>query len=525
MADKLRIVGTGQGSRRRLVNDLPFRNDLLSNRQQEYVTAMVKHVNPYSPFLFFTGLFGTTENELDQRDPNAMFRTETSTTGAEFIRIREEIYEKRPFYVVDSSRVPTRLVAGEPFEVGLDYAILDEGEMVKLWDDKTILTVVSRRYTAKRVVDVTFILNGQPGDTADGSLLSVGKPINWGFGNTKGEGSETSNTLPMNSNKHNLFYNPTVISRYMWSETGSAMTDEVFKFSTVKAMDGSEPLNFAVNIPVEAFKLAIKSIEGMIMDSVANFDPQTLLPSNMGGLNGYPELPSYAGVFQQMDQAHVQYKFPLKSSYLASLNRIESIQRQIQEIWTGADIMIIARGGGAKWAHDALLIGGQEKYKVQLNRTVPEDGMVDIGFGIRRFKNQDGAIYVYDISKGYKTNGEYQTWQHKGYKGSNRSREIYFVPVQRGSDGTTKKLVRYFTKRGNGIDRGFVFGRVKGLTGQGNGKSGAELMSMQENAIRDMMSNELANLGSVADRNEYHMLFEGVPYIDIYGIIKVTLVS
>jgi len=523
MADKLRVVA-GTTNRRRLVNDLPFRNDLLSNRQQDYITAMVNHVNPYSPYLFFTGLFGSTQGTEDQNNPKSMFSIETSTTGAEFIRIKESIYEKRPSYVVDSSRVPAVLVAGVPFEVTVDYAIADEGEFAKLWDDKTMLTVVSRRNTGGRKVDITFVLNGQPGATADGSLLSTGKPVNWGWGNTKGEGSETSNTLGLDGNKTNIFYNPTVITRYMWQETGSGASDEVFRFHTERAMDGSEPQDFMVNIPVLAFKEAVSRVERMIVDSVANFDPVTLEPTNMAGQNGYPELPSYAGIIEQLDQAHVQYKIPVKTSPGAALSQFESIQRQIQEIWPDADVIIICRDGGKKFVEDAFLIGGQQKYPVQLTRQIGGDGSVDMGYKLGAFHNSDGDIMIYDLGKGYKTAGEFKTWSYKGHRGPLRSRELYFVPVRKGANGRYKKIANYYTKSGNGYDRGFVFGKVKGLTGQ-NGVTGAALTQMQEDAVRQMMNNEMNNLGSVADRNEYHMLFEGVPYIDIYGLIKVTIVD
>lgn len=530
MPDKLRVA-VGTTTRRRLGGDIPMRNDLLSHRNNnDYITSMISHVSPNSPFLVFTGLFGESMDMNGERE--GLFDVQTSTIGSEFIRIQEEIEEKRPFYVVDNSRVPTTLVAGQPFEVGLDYAVLDEGEQVQLFDQRTMLTVVSRRNTSNRVVDVTFILNGQDGDTADGSLLATGKPINIGFGNTKGEGSENSNTIPMHGSKKNIFTNPTVITRYMWKETGSWMSDEVFRFKTEKAMDGTEPMEFNTSISVKAFRHTVNSLEGMIMDSVTNFNPETLEVNSFNSTNNsYPDLPTYAGIWQQMDQAHVKIPHPWKNSYINNFNRLESIQHQIHEIWPDADIMIVAQGPGVKFVRDAIREGGQAKYPVRLTREVPASGKVDIGFGIDELINDNGRMFLYDIGKGYRTNGEYKTFTYNGVKGPDRSRDIFFIPMRRGDNGARKKIVKYFTKSGkNGahqqVDRGFVFGKVKGFTGEGNGFTGSQMMAMQSQAIEDMVKNTGAyDLGSVVDGNQYHMMFEGVPYVDITGIIKLHLVD
>ncbi|MGG7664067.1 hypothetical protein [Dyadobacter sp. BHUBP1] len=530
MPDKLRVaIGTGQ--RRNLVGDIPLRNDLLSRNQQEYITMMVNHVNPYSPYLVFMNLFGSNQDMYGE-DREGLFDVQTSTIGSEFIRIQEECEERKPFYVVDNSRVPDKLIAGVPFEVGLDYGTgLDEGEQVKLWDDHSMLSVVSRRNTNNGYVDVTFILNGQQGETASGSLLGIGKPVNWGYGNTMGEGSHTSNRLQLNTTKKNLFTAPTVITRYMWHETGSWMSDEVFRFAMQPAMDGSEPMQFVTSLSVRAFRQALLSLEGMIMDSVSNFDPATLEINSFKGLTPYPDRPLYPGVWQQLDQAHIQYKHPWKLTYLNNFNRIESIMQQIHQVWPDADVLVVAQHGGMKFVRDAIREGGQAKYPVRLTREVGADGKVDVGFGIEKLVTDYGNLFMYDIGKGYRTTGEFKTFTYNGVKGPDRSRDIFFIPIRRGLNGAKKKSFRYFTKSGkNGahqqVDRGFVFGRVRGFTGEGNGFTGAQLMAMQETAIEDMVTNASRyDVASTVDGNEYHIMFEGVPYIDPTGIIKLRLID
>ncbi len=170
MADKLRVAVGTVSSRRRVAGDLALRNDLLSNNQTEYITKMISHVNRSSPYLVFTNLFGSQTGMYDNENNDGLFDTQTSDIGSEFIRIQEETTEKKPFYVIDNSAVPDTLVAGQPFDVGLDFAVLDEGEIVKLWDNRTMLKVVSRQITSGTIY-VTFELIGQVGETASGSLL------------------------------------------------------------------------------------------------------------------------------------------------------------------------------------------------------------------------------------------------------------------------------------------------------------------------------------------------------------------
>lgn len=533
MPDKLRKIVSGSGQRRRLGGDLPLRNDMLSNRQQEYITEMITRVNPASPFLIFTGLLGDSFDPIREREIDRLFDFTTSSIGSEFIRIQEEVEDHKVMTVLDSSRVPTTLVAGQPFEAGVELGVLDEGEYVQLHDEETMLRVVSRRNTGGKVLDVTFELVGQVGVTAPGYLVAAGMPINVGYGNSKGEGSENGNTLELPGQKKNLFSNPMQITRYMWKETGSWMSDEVFKFSVQQAMDGSKPYNFYVDISVRFFREALRRLEGQIMNSRANFDPDTLAINSTSGADNtsYPDRPSYAGIWEQLDQTPVKIPWPIKSKYLATFNKMESMQNQMQAIWPGCDVMIVCQGPGKKFILDAWREGGQAKYPTKLNREIPASGKIPVGYGISEVVNDYGKFFIYDIGQGYQTKGEFANWTYNGVTGSRRTRDIFFIPLRKGDNGSTKKIVKYYTKSGKKdshqqVDRGMVFGRVKGITGEGNGRTGAELMGMQESAFQDMVNNSSGyEMNSRVDGSEYHILFEGVPYIDIMGIMKWTIVD
>ena len=533
MPDKLRKIVPSSGLRRRIAGDLPLRNDMIANRQQQYITEMITRVNPASPFLIFTGLLGDNFDPIQEKEDNRLFDFSSSSIGAEFIRIQEEVEDHKVMKVLDASRVPVQMIAGVPFELGTEIAVVDEGEYILLNDQETMLRVISRRSSNGKMLDMTVELVGQTGIMAPGYLCAQGMPLNTGYGNSKGEGSENGNTLDLWGTKKNLFSNPMQITRYMWKETGDWMSDEVFAFSVEEAMDGSKPYNFYTDISVKFFREALRRLEGQIMYSRANFDPDTMAINSASGADNsaYPDRPSYAGILEQMDQTPVNIPWPVRSKYLTTFNKMESMQQQMQQIWPGCDIMIVVQGPGKKFILDAWREGGQSKYPTRLSRDVKPGEKITIGYGISHVENDYGKFFIYDISQGYQTKGEFENWTYNGVTGTKRSRDIYFIPLRRGSNGMTKKLVKYFSKSGkNGthqqVDRGMVFGRVKGLTGEGNGRTGAEVMAMAEGSFQDMVQNaNNYDVSSRVDGSEYHILFEGVPYIDITGIMKWRIVD
>src|SRR5690606_5456792 len=89
MTQVLKVMGASKVSKRRLGGDLQMRNDLLTRNPSEFITKMVSLVKPASPFLVFTNLFGETTDMYGQ--DSKLFDVQTSSIGAEFIRIKEEI--------------------------------------------------------------------------------------------------------------------------------------------------------------------------------------------------------------------------------------------------------------------------------------------------------------------------------------------------------------------------------------------------------------------------------------------------
>jgi|GEM_PF-4867620 len=523
MADKLRI-SAGFGSRKRVAGDIALRDDLLAKYPEQFITQIISRMNPRSPWLVFGNLFGEGQ---DMYTKDKGFEVETSTIGAEFIRIVEETKYRQVSRVVDNSQVPDVLTAGVPFDLSLDFGILDEDEQVKLRDARTMLRVVSRRINNHGHLDVTFVLSGQVGDTAPGSLLRVGSPVHWGFGNTKGEGSSLPNSLPLGAYKKNTFVNPTMITRYGWQETGSYISDEVAMFGIENAMDGSKSM-IRTSLPKEALESFLTSLDGQIMDSVSNFDPETLEINGYKGNSPYPDRPSYAGVRQQLDQAHFQYFHPVKASLPSNLNRIESIMQQIRQVFPNSDVLVVGEGAGIKWVKQAIRFA-QSTSGVTLFRNVPADGKVDIGFAINRYITDEGNLYMYDMTDAYQPSGDYDTFTYAGITSSDRSRELYFIPVKTSADGRRLKSFKLYTKsgvgpNGNRVNRGFVYNKIRGNTGELDGLNGDQLMNLNDGSLEDMVRNPSRyETGSTYDGNQHMLLAENVPYIDVYGIIKLTL--
>jgi diphthamide synthase (EF-2-diphthine--ammonia ligase) len=115
-------------------------------------------------------------------------------------------------------------------------------------------------------------------------------------------------------------------------------------------------------------------------------------------------------------------------------------------------------------------------------------------------------------------------------KGSPRSNDIYFFSSTSEAGGRPKsKIAKLFSKEGQGfgsqkVNRGFVFGVSRGITGAGNGMTGASAMAMQESTIDEVIRNSSRyQVQSLVDGDEYHALWQNTPYFDPRSICKLSL--
>lgn len=515
---------------RRLVGDMAMRTDAILD--PEIFTSIVHAENPASLLSFFgRGVGDMIPVGMTVDDPEPAFSLQTSGIASSYINIKEETSKTDPLRVIDNSKVPATILANVPFEVTFDRGILDDDESFHLRDQRAMGRTISRRIGASSA-EYTVVVNGMPGETFDGQyLFEVNAPVSYGFGNSQGEMSAKSNTMPGDSNQYNTFFNPTMITRYVLPMSGSYMSDELYTL-TQEAADGTRS---QVNTGISKLWMnkVLMAIEKQLMYSTSNFDPKTKQILGRSNNSRFPERPSYAGIFQQMDQAPVQYLEYMSGSAKSGLKKIDRIiQTMSEQPGTNGNPVVFAmcHGIGYAWLKETLREGGLASSPIRITVSPDANDKITVGFQVEKYVSDYGTLYVKNIGRSIAFSGEYDLTSYNGTKGGPRSKDIYFFTGTRtDSNGRTRKVARYFTKEGQvdghqKVNRGFVFGISKGLTGEGNGWTGASAMQLQEDAIQQMMNNSSRfGLGSIVDGNEYHCLVEGVPYFDPRGTIKLSL--
>ena len=519
MASKL-IGKTVRTQSRRAVGDMAVRTDAILD--SEVFTHIMHRENPSSILSIFGRGFGDIVGMTENNDDYPDFQLRTDGLGASYINIKEEYEKATPLRVVDNSKVPPVILANQPFDVTVDRGYLDEDEFFHLKDQKSMGRVVSRRIGINS--EMTVVVNGLPGETFSSSLFSIGAPLIYGMGNSQGEGSKKSNTIPVDEWQYNTFFNPMVISRYVIPFTGSYLADEMYTLRQ-QAMDGTES---EVNTGLSArwVNAISNAMSKQMLYSTANFDPKTKEILGRSNNSRYPERPSYAGIYQQMDQAPIKFLHQINDSARSGILKIERIMQTIAERPGNNRIMFaMCQSVGYNWLMKQIREGGLERYGMRI-QVAPEADAITVGYRIDKFVTNYGDLYVYNVSKSMPFVDEYDKVSFDGAFGSPRSRDIFFFPGTRSQGGRpTSKIAKLFVKEGQieghgKVSRGLVIGNVSGITGENNSmRSDA---ANQESMLRAMMDGR-NNLGSIVDGKETHVLWENVPYIDCREMVKLSL--
>ncbi|MCE7039240.1 hypothetical protein [Dyadobacter sp. CY312] len=513
---------------RKLVLDMPFKNDMLLD--SNIFTSIVMSENPGS-IMSMLG-FGFGENMAIGEHSDPMFQMKTVGIASNYIKIKEICEKREPLRVVDNSKVPDDIPANAHVQVTLQGPVLDADENVHLRDERGFARVISRRVLVDGKAEYTLQMSGLPGEIFSGRLFEVGAPINHRFGNSKGEASPDSNLLSGDANQSNTFYNPLPITRYKLPITGDYMSDEMITVAS-RALDGSSEEEYNTGLPRKWFRQVLASMENQILYSTANFNPNTFEIGGRNNNSSYPERPSYAGIMQQLDQASFKWTHSYKDNYL---NGIQKIDRILQTLFympgTSNKYFAMCRGNGAQWLRNVLKQGGLANSPVRITISPDKDDAIVVGFKVEKYVDALGnSLYIYDIGKNMLlSNGDYDLTTYDGMKGSPRSNDIFFFSATSEIGGRPKsKIAKLFAKEGQGfgnqkVNRGFVFGVSRGITGAGNGFSGAQAMSMTEATFEEVIRNSSRyQVQSLVDGDEYHALWQTAPYIDPRGVCKLSL--
>lgn len=508
------------------MDDMPRRNDLLLTNP-DIVTGIMRHIQPNAPIVFFSSFLG---NQMGADE--TMFEAAPQGLGVGFIRLKEykQVYE--PVRVTKNSLVPATITAQVPFEVSSDF-FLEQDEQFLAKDEVSMFRVLSSRPTGQGA-DLTIVFDAMPGETVSGSLFGINDPINHGYGNSKGEGSTNSNTFIGDSLQFNTFFNPMKITRRRLDSTGSAMADESEYYSFTLEEEQGVFKDYYTDIPISFFRQVVQEYSDQLLYSRANFDPATRRIAGVSQSGKYHERPSYAGIYQQLDEVRLRYFHNLRGENNTQL--LAKIDRILQELFYAngnvkTTVTIVGKGAGIRACRDAFRWAVTNKFGTTLQIQMSGDaGKINAGWEMGDYVTDYGRVVLYDMGASNRR-GEFDKVSHGGIDATPREMDLYFIPavsVDKKSGRRKKPVSIYYRQSNRGgygnVSRGMVFGTVNGLTGQGNGMSFDQLQNIQDSAIRTMMESQSYEMNSTFDGKESHVLYESVPYIDIAGIVRMTLI-
>ena len=503
---------------KRLVDDMESRNDILFDR--EVFTQVSRLENPMSPSVMFGRILGN----MDEASAD-MFEPVGKGIGTEFIKIVQESSFQEHIRILDTSRVPDRLVAGQNFEVTIDRAAADSDETLMARDERTVFRVESRR-PGTNGTDYTLQYVGIPGTSIPGAFLRVNDPLHVGYGNSKGEGSMNSNTLLTDLTKRTIFNNLSSIMRYGSSETGSAMADMLYEFAVTSGVDGSETKYVKTDIPVSLMRGALRAMDNALLYNVPNFNPRTKTIANQSAAGRYHERPYFAGLFWQLDQCPWKWRQSKNASLDEGVQKLDFIlQFMYNQTGRKNKIVAMASGAGLEYLRKVILTGGLRKYGINIWQQVTGGDKLKIGFEAEEYYTPHGSIILYDTGMAMKKWGNFDRTSFGGVSYNERSNDIYLIPtVMDGKDGIPKKPANIYYKEGNGVSRAFAFGYMNGINGSnGTGYTADQIMNAQEEFIKKNLANQKYRMDSTVDGREMHVLMQMVPYIDVRNVAKLQL--
>jgi len=522
-----RLVKLDRIERTRVADDMPRRNDLLVTNPEIFTEIAAKEMAA-SPISFLGRIFGDQQAATDD-----MFTLNTMGIGTEYIRIKEYFEKYEAIRIVSNDKVPATIVPFEPFEVGLDYP-LDEDDQFFTKRGDLQFRVTSRR-PGPNGHDHTVILDDSlAGSVASAAIFGINDPINHGIGNSKGEGSYNSNMFVGDPLQERSFFNPMKITRRYFPVTGSAMGDESAYYQvTIQNQNTQAVQDHLLEVPYRFIKQVMNEMSYQFMYSRANFDPQTLTILGKSPNGKYPERPSFSGVWQQLQEgARMTITHSIKSETKKQLMaKVDNILRQIY-YKTGQRAMVFAmcKGLSADLLRDAIRSAIDWKYNMKIEVT-PSNDKLKVGFELDDYITDHGRLVVYDIGAGLDLSGyEFEKVQYNGIVGDKyKDTDIFFmVPSVMGKDGGKKMRVKLYHKETNRgrygrVSRGFVFGMSKGLTGQNNNLTTDQLLNIQDQTIDRLMSNTTNRIDSLVDGDEYHVLYQHTPYINVDNVFRMKL--
>jgi hypothetical protein len=502
--------------------DLPFLNRNYIGPQ--LITALQRLEAPRHGQLLFTDFFGGGVKPADQ----SMLQPIMQANGSEWIVFRDEVEAILDLRVVDVSAVPNIIVAGMPFEVSFNKEYIHENDLLIHENGVSVFIVHSKQVSSDGTTRATISYSA--GYNLDNSLQTLpgGLAFQPNTAFTKGgnaqrtDGNQTYNPVYMPGDNYMDTLNVLSISAYELRETGSALADTTNDYAYVATIINKkgEQEDVKTMFRHKALRQVFTEMNYKFMYSTPNFSAKTRNFTTQGrGL--YNTIPVPAGIYYQMDKAPDQDFIYASDTNGAKLRYLDRKFAQKKSLGFSSDLIAFGYGVGMQVMKDTLQAGYKE-LGIQLFQDVQDD--MTLGFSTRKYQTINGSIRLVDLGSGQAQVGNFSKATYNGIVSDERSRNVYITPAMGGTMEAPKKLVQVMYKSGNGINRAFVMGTQRGMTGQTGALSPDQMLSMQESAAQSMLDNENNRVDTSYDGNKHFIMSHIAGRIDTMGMTRLRVI-
>ena len=509
-----------------LMDNMARRNDLLA-KNPNFLTKLIQHEQPNHAFSILANVLGdlsggSKENTFDIRG-----------TGTSFIRIREQSFMTSVPRIIDDSLVPSQIMAGQRFELGVD-TYFDEDSILLAKDRSTYLIISKQPIFGG--VRYTLELSGTDGETVLGSILKNGETLVQ-IANSKGEGSYTSNQFTDDGYMYSDLYNPMMITRYKLGATGSAMSDDNSAYVCECNEDG-KTIQYYVDTPRLFIRQIGDALAKQMLFTRANFElnPTTgklKIHNKSAQKSPYEDRPTYAGILQQWATTPYMDTLRLRSTPAETWEKLKKVMRELCERHGRMDIRVAAVCTNKAWSQkisDAFMWANKNEYNAQVIINVTDKESINVGFTTdqARFSGGLGRMVITPYNSGMsilpKEFGVVNT--HNGIKLNSFDLDCYFVVMDDNTEGKSPITIYGKEAKTNygDFNRMFVFGTSHGITGDGNNMTQAQLETMMKSGMDSMLNQDSLRLDNLVDGREYHFLTEHTVGCVVRTMQRVTLI-
>ncbi len=445
------------------------------------------------PFTSFFARYGITSDEV------GLPGITTDKIGESLVRWRIFDNTRQATKIVSlTSSLPETIQANRDYDISFEDGWLQEDATLLLEDAETVL-YLSKKGSGLNGYQYSFQYvsnsNSDVLPAAKKALLNYGRYVNY-LTNAKQELSTTSQPTQMSNGSYDMF-NVTQTSRHEFSASGHALSTNVVA-QTMESDGKTVKQQYALQCSDKMVGDHLESVGMNLYFGVTNFDPLARKVMTSKQNSARSEVPMLAGAQQQFRYTERVAEYFINDNIANTAMMLEAQLEAAASYFRSNDMeyVIVTENGGTRILQDVQKYNAQNGGVVYQQQVAPGQ-VINVGNTYGTFTSLNYKWHVLNMGHTTKPRGfKEETVAYKGATYSKSGFNMYIFPVGKTDDG--RMGVRIVTKGKEGINRGLVIGRVKGMTGWGGGQD-YDFSKIEDELTRNVLASESNYVSSPTD--------------------------